>query len=307
MKHKFIVLAVSPVLLSLAACGGGGGGGGTSATLGGFTSWSAVRAPSTTTVSGIGQELSYTANDEAVTDVDRPSATIPVSITQQINEAGEFTRFSATTPSGAVINIDTSQGDLIVNLAQLGQPGINGAVSADGTVLALAVVPEYFGWDYQSFGVWLTGIGVGRGTAGVASIGAVTPVSAVPTQGSATYMGAFGGVYVNANGLDYLAAGDLSATVDFGSRTVSLTGSNSEITPDFSQFTSAPNLNFSGTASYSSGSNQFEGNLATAGSLAGTTTGQFYGPTAEELGGVAILRDSEGGIESFGFSYGAAR
>jgi hypothetical protein len=42
------------------------------------------------------------------------------------------------------------------------------------------------------------------------------------------------------------------------------------------------------TLTYAGTTNSFSGNLTTASGLTGNSTGQFYGPNAEELGGVFV-------------------
>jgi hypothetical protein len=43
--------------------------------------------------------------------------------------------------------------------------------------------------------------------------------------------------------------------------------------------------------------------VTSAGGLTGNSTGQFYGPNAEELGGVFLLQGS--GVETYAGAYGA--
>ena len=69
----------------------------------------------------------------------------------------------------------------------------------------------------------------------------------------------------------------------------------------------APNLNLSGTLTYSPASNTFGGTLTNAsGSMSGTSTGRYYGPAAQELGGVFTLK-SPTSAEMFVGGYGAKR
>lgn len=296
-------LAVLPLMVGLAACGGGGGGGGASATLGGFTSWSAVQSPSTTTVTGIGQQVSYTTNAGGyVNDVSAPSSVGNVSFTQVLNSSGLATRASITTSTGDTISFDVAQGDAFYT-----DGAINQAISANTTKVAISAYPDALGWDYQSFGAWITGYGLSSGKSGVLSVGAITPTGAVPTVGSATYVGNFGGIYVTSGGYGYVAVGDLTAGVDFGGRNIQFAGTRA-IATDMNTGVdiAAPILNFSGSASYAVGTNRFEGTLTTAGGLTGATTGQFYGPQAQELGGVATLTSGTS-VETFGVAYGAKR
>ena len=65
-----------------------------------------------------------------------------------------------------------------------------------------------------------------------------------------------------------------------------------------------PTLDMAGILTYAAGTNSFTGNVVTTG-LTGTSTGRFYGPNAEELGGVFGL--SGAGLESYSGGYGAIR
>ena len=69
----------------------------------------------------------------------------------------------------------------------------------------------------------------------------------------------------------------------------------------------APQLDLSGTLSYGPGSARFSGTLANAGgTMSGASQGQFYGPAAQELGGVFGLKAATG-VETFVGAYGAKR
>jgi len=59
--------------------------------------------------------------------------------------------------------------------------------------------------------------------------------------------------------------------------------------------------------SYTAGTNSFAGDVTNGGSLSGTSTGRFYGPSAEELGGVFILQAGSGIPETYGGAYGAKK
>jgi len=296
----------------MSGCGGGGGGGGPSPALRDFTSWSAVQSPSTTVVPGIASEIAYTydLSEEVVTSVGEPSPVTDITFTQTLNAAGQLTRLQFTTPSGGLIDFNTASGSAIADLGAAGFPGLLAAVDATLTSMALSGIPEYFGWNYQSFGTWQTDIGTGSGAAGLASVGAPTPVGGIPTTGSAIYYGIVGGQYADPEGKEYIIGGDLTADVSFGDRSLSVNATNIQKTQDLMSFSNAPELNFTGTATYASNSNRFTGTLKAPGlgleGLAGNTTGQFYGPNAQELGGVGFLR-APTGVESLGVSYGARR
>ena len=70
-----------------------------------------------------------------------------------------------------------------------------------------------------------------------------------------------------------------------------------------------PNLQVTGTLTYAENINSFTGPVSAfgaIGNMTGTSTGQFYGPVAEELGGVFSLTGDES-LEHYSGAYGAAR
>jgi hypothetical protein len=89
---------------------------------------------------------------------------------------------------------------------------------------------------------------------------------------------------------------DLAVTANFGIGTGSLifATNNSEFVDQQGNFlATATNLNMSGTLGYG-GSNSFSGGVASVVvgvNMAGTATGRFYGPAANEVGGVYSLTD----------------
>ena len=273
-------------LVTLAACGVGGGGGGSSSSANtGFTSWS-ESVGSTVTVDGVAQTASYTSNSSGdVTShaISDEQTTAQAKITT--NDAGTITSLTLSTPEQDSVKFNTS------NAQSAGIHGITAAESNDGRNMVVAANPLDLGWDYQSFGVWLTGYGTGAGTVGVASIGAATPAAAIPASGSATYTGYASGVYVDSIGQSFLALANMTANADFAARNVQFATSNTEVgNLNTSTTMSKPDLNLSGTLSYAQGQNKIAGNIQSVGGLSGKAAGQFYGPKAEEIGGTFLVR-----------------
>lgn len=167
--------------------------------------------------------------------------------------------------------------------------------------VALVANPYSAEWDYQSFGVWNRNSWMG-GRIGATSFGSPTPGSAVPTSGSSTFAGKLAGFYVSPTGLGSAAAADVSVRADFSSRSLSFASSGTR-----TSLGATSSLNLAGTLSYAPGSNAFGGTLANAGgTLSGRSSGQFYGPAAQELGGVFNLKSSAT-PEAFVGAYGAKR
>ena len=171
------------------------------------------------------------------------------------------------------------------------------------TVTSVQVAPAAaaLGHQYQSFGVWNERVDAFRGQITVWSQGQPTPAQGIPASGSATFEGRLSGAYVSANGVGGTAASDLKVSADFGARSLGFASSGTTVNG-----VAAPNLDLRGTLSYAPGQGRFAGSVANAsGSLRGSTNGQFYGPRAEELGGMFAAAGA--GAERFVGAYGAKR
>ena len=191
-------------------------------------------------------------------------------------------------------------------------PFVEGASGA----MVLAVNPNWLSWNYQSFGVWDVEIN-GNRYIDALTFGAPSAATVVPTTGNATFNGVLGGLYISPAGQGSLARANLRVEVDFAARTLGFASTATTLTRDLfttrfgasttSKFTTAPNLDLSGTLRYDAGSASFSGTLANAaGTLSGTSAGKFYGPTAQELGGAFRVRAASG-VETFTGAYGAKR
>lgn len=295
---RITLLSVS---LALSACGGGGGGGGTvpsGTSLPTFTKWSDVAG--TVQVHGLGQQVTGTITDGNFADVSLTSPASPgYSATLTFDQNHKLTGLILSPPSG-LINYTT--------FTDLSPPFVS---ATSGTAVAIMANPFGLGWEYQTFGVWQTADTDSK-TFGAMSVGnsAVT----IPTIGNATFTGHVAGTYVNPDGLGYTARGTLNVFANFAQQSLIFTGTTSTLHPNEVSTPDVPNiafLNFSGTANYNPSINSFSvpltttGNYNNTGALAGSTTGQFYGPEAQELGGVFFLKGS--GVETYAGAYGAAK
>lgn len=223
-------------------------------------------------------------------------------------------------PSGQLREFRNGEGSFAPDpglTGRYGQPGIDAAwsttnsqqtaftaVETDG--VALVANPYDSGWNYQSFGVWTRpGTAATEYVRGV-SFGAATPGPAIPSSGYATFTGKLAGMYVSSAGNGSIATSDLGVHVDFGTRSLSL-ASTGTMAHNGLIWTPSPGLDVSGTLSYSPGSGVFSGTLVNAaGTMGGTSNGQFYGPAAQELGGEFVLK-SPTTVETFVGAYGAKR
>jgi hypothetical protein len=156
-------------------------------------------------------------------------------------------------------------------------------------------------FNYQSYGIWITGQGTGSGTAGAASVGSQTPMLSIPATGSATFNGFATGTYIDTLGRPYLTNANMTAVANFGSRSIAFSTANTAASSfNGGGAVNAPLLNMSGSLTYSSGA--FSGPIATNGGMTGQASGVFYGPTANEIGGTFRAAGSgvQGIIGAFG-------
>jgi hypothetical protein len=129
----------------------------------------------------------------------------------------------------------------------------------------------------------------------------------VPSAGNATFAGKLGGYYVSPGGEVSVATATVTVDANFSARSLSFASSGTSLTRTLQTAAAAPNLNVSGTLTYSPSANVFAGTLKNAsGTMSGSTTGRYYGPTAQELGGVFALK-SPSTVETLAGAYGAKR
>lgn len=298
-------------LVATGGCGGGGGGGDpTIPVVQAFTSWSAVQPNSTVTAQGMSQTTSanftVAANGDVTVTSISPFSTVDTAASSATLSFGASRQLIA-------LQINAPAGNVSWNTTVLGGGNIacgSGQCTATkdaGTSEAVLIDPySAVGWNYQSFGVWQTGTNT-SGTFGTTSFGAPTPVGGLPTVGGATYNGLAAGVYVAPGGALFGTSANMSATVTFQNRSVAFTTSNTSIATASGTVTPAPELNLSGTLTYPNGGTQFTGAVATPPGnpgfqLSGTATGRFYGPAAQEIGGVYSLTGT--GLQSMGGGFG---
>jgi hypothetical protein len=183
--------------------------------------------------------------------------------------------------------------------------GTNNFINLDDVFVAaeteteelLFLNPSEIPFEYQTFGLWSKEISSTSGHGGMLSVGITTPVSGIPTSGTATYNGlAFG--YTSADdGEIGVAAAELTAVADFLNRSLAMSTTNSTAGDVYT-----PEYDMAGTLSYTSDSGVFSGDVLTNSGHTGSATGRFYGPNAEEIGGViSILGDTNLSAATLGF------
>ena len=148
---------------------------------------------------------------------------------------------------------------------------------------------------YVQYGQWrrsTTTSGVTSTNDSYVVFGSKTPASGMPLTGSATYTTHLDGTYVNRNGV-YAVTGAGGLTANFGSGTISYDATLAGIREGGGTNIAFGTLN--GSGSLSTGNASFKGTGTTNGSgYKLDVNGYFYGPTANEIGGIFRLTGNGG-------------
>lgn len=282
----FVAIALVPII---SACNNGGGGDTQS-----FSGFSNVAANSTTRLEGRGRTADFQVNSGTsqvtVSNVSgNQSATVEIR-TDANGDAvgGSFASGNSTASFG--------DGDTVEE-----GPSFIDYTSGDENTRARAGRPDTNNFEHQSFGVWITGFETGTGTIGTTSVGTRTAAANVPTATPATFNGRSAGLARRNDGIAYATDSQVEiSTGDF--RTLSITSSNTNgVNLDTNVASSTPELDFTGTATVNGA--EFSGTI-TGTAVNGSINGDFFGPNAEEVGG---LFESESGSTTYLGAFGAVR
>lgn len=304
---KKFALLITPLIL--VACGGGGGDGYVAVTTTPFTNWSSIK-PNTNFQfnDAASTQFSYTAN---------PNTGIVSSITNDgITGSGGYvsltyggssnlTAISLTSRQGQNVTVSAYAGDSISTISAGPVASVVYGINKAKTTEVAGINGPSFGWDYQTYGVWVTGEGAGSGTAGAVSAGNVTAVTGIPATGTAVFYGNALGIFGMTGAPAYLTASAMSANTNFASRSIAFSTSGT-VASSFNGggAFSAPGLNMSGNLTYGAGVNQFSGAVTASNGMSGSAVGKFYGPNANEIGGTYNL---SGGGAFMGGGFGGKR
>lgn len=297
---KAIPVASVLSVVMLTGCGGGGGTKAVVKTVP-FSAFSAITPNTRVQAQAEAVETAYTSSTSApypvtgATDLGLDSS---AQSSFTYDAGGNLTAVTIQTANGSVTwrsSVDTWAYD----------SGVLQVISADESQYGLVIEPAALGWDYQTFGSWLTGLGDGLGRSGAISLGSRTPDAAIPTTGNATFLGMFSGTYIDATGTGFLVVGNSSLIADFNARTLNFsTFNNATISLVDGNDAVNPALDVAGTLSYAPGINRFSGTVNTT-TMTGSAQGYFYGPSAQEVGGTFMLNGA--GVERYQGAFGAGR
>jgi transferrin binding protein len=292
------------ICASLTACGGGGGSATNGPTFGvpgtPFVSFSAVQANQTVNMQGLSTTVNGTLSGTTVSTLS--GFTLDTSATTarlSYDGVRALSGVSVTTPAGS-ISFSRGANDTFNCLS--GVCGLtNPAGTASMVVMEPISLPAPSNFNYQTFGVWNRLSSTTSFDAGVFSVGAATPGTAIPLVGTATFTGLANGFFAPTGGTAVFTTANMTATANFAALSIAFSTSNTQTVAIGGGGTAfRPDLNLTGNFLYLSGSNSFSGPVTATG-LTGSATGRFYGPAAQELGGVYSLSGSAGSMMgSFG-------
>lgn len=190
-----------------------------------------------------------------------------------------FAPANITSSDASFTNYSKTSGSNVNTLRLLNKSGAN-------PTIALTHV-QYGHWRRSS-----TASGVTSTNDTYVVFGARTPGAAMPTTGGATYTTHLDGTYVNKNGV-YAVSGTGGLSADFVTRTISYDATLAGIREG-----GGTNIAFgtlTGSGSLSTAGASFNGTGTTNGSgYKLDVNGHFYGPAAQEVGGIFRLTGNNG-------------
>lgn len=264
-----------------------------------FTRWSTNNSPNTAVVlTGKAMGLSYDSTGGGVLNVDAG-----------YGNAGDATTVVLTRGNGPIIGLEFSNRLGMISFKTADSDYFTSPTYVSGYTYATnKFVPVYvpysipskdanfataheYGWDYQSFGAWVSTSSTAtsaKGEASAMSVGAQTPGAAIPTTLGATFRGKAGGVYASSYNERTLVVGDVTFNADFAARTATFTTTDMRDSMTGQLFTGT---GVNGSLTWQPGINALSGQATSVdGRMSGAAQAQFYGPTAQEVGGTFAIR-----------------
>ena len=294
MNNRFTPLFLIAGSL-LTGCSGSGGNSAMSPVP--FTSFSAVQNGQPVQANGTSKTIGISGTPTTLNVVDTTNSSAQVTYSGIGSAAPVITQFSFQAPfSNANFSNTTLPATGQIDCATT--PGECSATNVNTFGKVINALDPGVAFNYQSFGYWLVNLSVGSANATAMSFGSPTPAGAVPTTSSATYNGRSGGVYVDPTGLLFTYSGGMTSTVNFATRSISFATIATQVSPvSGGTLPALGSLGVSGTLTYAAGSSQFSGPVIAPGAplgggLSGIANGSFYGPTAQEIGGVFSLNNT---------------
>jgi len=314
-QQKLLALAVVSMFLS--ACGGGGGSNGTVPPT---PVPPTPTVPPTTSVppAGISETLQLNGGESTglsisarytITNSNLPTEAVTLNSVSGPNTAtvlvsptsGTITAVTLKTPNAARGGAGTAKWISPTDAVTVGSTSVTACAGGDCNTsirdISLSTKESLASYQYLSFGDWFDdsgSTGTVTGSGGLFVLGQPTLPGNIPSNGTATYTGNSEGIFIDTANSD---AGSFdakfSAAANFSARTLAVATTGMTVVTGGGTIIASSENNYAGTLSYAPGTNQFSGSVATATSGgSGTATGQFFGPTAQEIGGVIDISGS---------------
>lgn len=254
-----------------------------------FTSFSEIPANGATQLEGVGVSTSY-VQDPATGGFNFFAESGPGASSAQVTTSGgQAVELRASTPGSNVV-FNAGRGDTATPVA-----GVVVYRSVDGASRGVFANQAAQGYEYQTYGAWLTGVGTGVGTVGAGSYGAQTDPATIPAGRTATYSGKALGVVRRSDAQVYTTESNVNVSTDFSTVNISSSGTRS-VNLLTNVPGSASDLDFSGSGPVSGSA--FAANVSGP-ATSGSATGAFYGPNASEVGGT-FRTTGAGGLQHMG-------
>lgn len=270
------LLGAAAITLALSGCGGGSGGPG-----GPNSYFATFKAPGTTTARGIGRDTTGQVGSVNLGPTTAVSADVGLDPNRKVNRIVLNTASGSRSWDSGNSRFASRDGLIVAQR------------TADRNAVAIVADPNANGFAHQTYGLWATPQTANTADGlGVFSVGTQTAGASVPTSGNATFRGKAHGMWIDTLGAANIVKSDATLNADFANRSIDFATTNSQTLGGGS----ASFVNMNGTLTYGPGSNEISGNVATAGGggMTGTLDGRFYGPGAQEAGGVFSLEGSRG-------------
>ena len=160
-----------------------------------FNTWQAITPGQTVNATGVSHQVTWAAGSDGNVQISGNGflSTGGANFVGVYDNSANLTILTLQSSLGFALTFNQSNGDTIAGVGLPTGPYI-GATSSNSRSTALLADPIGNGWSYQSYGVWMTGLGVG-GTQGGISYG--NPSTAVPLAGTATFTGNAAAIYVS--------------------------------------------------------------------------------------------------------------
>lgn len=315
------MFGLSAITLALVGCGGGGSeesetlGGSPTVTTEALVTWSSAGGANTNVESD-----AQTIGSELRTGVITAKGNSPYTgdeVTYEFDSSGELSRIAVG------LQTDTGSSSYNTGIWTLTDDG-NYVEINEPLVVSVFADPVNSGFEYQSYGAWTEVAMSTERDFYATTFGVVSTEPQIPDSGTATFTGSAAGVYFNETDTATVTVkSDMTASVDFGAGTAAVALSNSALEDPFAGTPNDQTAYVAGMSAsdfdigftLSNGGDQnatMTTTTVTGGAFGGanfTARGEFYGTTAQEIGGVfqADVTNGSGDKEVFVGGFGGAQ